>query len=543
MVDRDRRVEKGRTTVLTKEILQALKGYTESMQKNVTFVVQTGEHSKRAELVSFLSDIAGVSDKLNVEERDTQGQLRSAISFLLEADGQDTGIRFSGIPGGHEFNSLIIAILHASGTELKVDDSVKSIVKAVKDELNFEVFISLSCHNCPEVVQALNQFALLNDNITSEMIDGGLYQNLISERDIQGVPSVYLNGELFANGKVDAASLIDKLIERDPSLKEANTGVQLPLQDVTVIGGGPAGVASAIYSARKGLKVTVVAESFGGQVKDTMGIENLISVPKTTGPELVGNLMEHVNDYDITLKEHVRVENIEKGNVKTITLSSGEQIRTRSLVVATGARWRELGVPGERENVGNGVAYCPHCDGPFFKGKDVAVIGGGNSGIEAALDLAGIVKSVTVFEFMPTLKADQVLIDQAEKRDNITIIKNAATRQILAENGKVNAIEYQDRSTNEVHTLDLAGVFVQIGLVPNSQFMKDVVEMTPYGEIVVDTKCQTSEAGIFAAGDVTTVPYKQIVISMGEGAKASLAAFEYLLSHEVIESEDESAAA
>jgi len=529
--------------VLTKEILQALKGYTESMQKNVTFVVQTGEHSKRAELVSFLSDIAGVSEKLNVEERDTQGQLRSAISFLLEADGQDTGIRFSGIPGGHEFNSLILAILHASGTELKVDDSVKSIVKAVKDELNFEVFISLSCHNCPEVVQALNQFALLNDNITSEMIDGGLYQNLISERDIQGVPSVYLNGELFANGKVDAASLIDKLIERDPSLKEANTGVQLPLQDVTVIGGGPAGVASAIYSARKGLKVTVVAESFGGQVKDTMGIENLISVPKTTGPELVGNLMEHVNDYDITLKEHVRVENIEKGNVKTITLSSGEQIRTRSLVVATGARWRELGVPGERENVGNGVAYCPHCDGPFFKGKDVAVIGGGNSGIEAALDLAGIVKSVTVFEFMPTLKADQVLIDQAEKRDNITIIKNAATRQILAENGKVNAIEYQDRSTNEVHTLDLAGVFVQIGLVPNSQFMKDVVEMTPYGEIVVDTKCQTSEAGIFAAGDVTTVPYKQIVISMGEGAKASLAAFEYLLSHEVIESEDESAAA
>ena len=529
--------------MLTKEILQALKGYTESMQKNVTFVVQTGEHSKRAELVSFLSDIAGVSDKLNVEERDTQGQLRSAISFLLEADGQDTGIRFSGIPGGHEFNSLILAILHASGTELKVDDSVKSIVKAVKDELNFEVFISLSCHNCPEVVQALNQFALLNDNITSEMIDGGLYQNLISERDIQGVPSVYLNGELFANGKVDAASLIDKLIERDPSLKEANTGVQLPLQDVTVIGGGPAGAASAIYSARKGLKVTVVAESFGGQVKDTMGIENLISVPKTTGPELVGNLMEHVNDYDITLKEHVRVENIEKGNVKTITLSSGEQIRTRSLVVATGARWRELGVPGERENVGNGVAYCPHCDGPFFKGKDVAVIGGGNSGIEAALDLAGIVKSVTVFEFMPTLKADQVLIDQAEKRDNITIIKNAATRQILAEKGKVNAIEYQDRSTNEVHTLDLAGVFVQIGLVPNSQFMKDVVEMTPYGEIVVDTKCQTSEAGIFAAGDVTTVPYKQIVISMGEGAKASLAAFEYLLSHEVIESEDESAAA
>ena len=528
--------------MLTQDILNALKGYAANMQKTVTFVLQTGEHSKREELKKFLSDVAGISDKIQLEERDTNGVLRSSISFLLEADGEDTGIRFSGIPGGHEFNSFVLALLHASGTALKIDDSVASLVKGVKDELKFEVFISLSCHNCPDVVQALNQFALLNPNISSEMIDGGLYQSLVEERDIQGVPSVYLNGELFANGKVDAATLIDKLLEFDPSLKEVNKGQSLPLQDVTVIGGGPAGVSAAIYSARKGLKVTVVADRFGGQVKDTMGIENLISVPKTTGPELVGNLAEHMKDYDITLKEHVRVDNIEKGNIKTLTLSSGEQIQTKSLIVATGARWRELGVPGEKENVGNGVAYCPHCDGPFFKGKDVAVIGGGNSGIEAALDLAGIVKSVTVFEFMPTLKADQVLIDQAEKRDNITIIKNAATKQIVAENGKVSAIEYQDRATNEEHSLPLAGVFVQIGLVPNSQFMKGVVDLTQYGEIVVDNKCNTSEPGIYAAGDVTTVPYKQIVISMGEGAKASLAAFEYLLSHQTEEELEEQAA-
>ncbi len=528
--------------MLTQDILNALKGYAANMQKTVTFVLQTGEHSKREELKKFLSDVAGISDKIQLEERDTNGVLRSSVSFLLEADGEDTGIRFSGIPGGHEFNSFVLAMLHASGTPLKVDDSVQGIVKGVKEELNFEVFISLSCHNCPDVVQALNQFALLNPNITSEMIDGGLYQSLVSERDIQGVPSVYLNGELFANGKVDASTLIDKLLERDPSLKQANAGQSLPLQDVTVIGGGPAGVSSAIYSARKGLKVTVIADRFGGQVKDTMGIENLISVPKTTGPELVGNLAEHMKDYDITLKEHVRVESIEKGNIKTLTLSSGEQIKTKTIIVATGARWRELGVPGEKENVGNGVAYCPHCDGPFFKGKDVAVIGGGNSGIEAALDLAGIVKSVTVFEFMPTLKADQVLINQAEKRENVTIIKNAATKQIVAENGKVTAIEYQDRATDEVHSLPLAGVFVQIGLVPNSQFMKGVVELTQHGEIVVDNKCKTSEPGIYAAGDVTTVPYKQIVISMGEGAKASLSAFEYLLAHEV-EDEAESQAA
>ncbi|QJR82377.1 alkyl hydroperoxide reductase subunit F [Alteromonas pelagimontana] len=530
--------------MLSKEILQALKGYTASMQKEVTFVVQTGEHSKREELVEFLSGIASVSDKIKLEERDTNGVLRSAVSFSLEADGEDTGIRFSGIPGGHEFNSLVLALLHASGTELKVDDSVKGIVQGVKEKLNFEVFISLSCHNCPEVVQALNQFALLNPNISSEMIDGGLYQKLVAERDIQGVPSVYLNGKLFANGKVDAATLIDKLIERDPSLTQANASKSLPLQDVTVIGGGPAGVSAAIYSARKGLKVTLIADRVGGQVKDTMGIENLISVPKTSGPELVGNLVSHMEDYDITLKEHVRVSDIQKGDIKTLTLSSGETVKTRSMIVATGARWRELGVPGEKENVGNGVAYCPHCDGPFFKGKDVAVIGGGNSGIEAALDLAGIVKSVTVFEFMPDLKADQVLINQAQKRDNVTIIRNAATRQIVAENGKVTGIEYQDRATEEVHTKALSGVFVQIGLVPNSQFMKGVIDMTPHGEIIVDNKCNTSESGIFAAGDVTTVPYKQIVISMGEGAKASLAAFEYLLSHEVPEEEtSESAAA
>lgn len=523
--------------MLTQDILNALKGYAANMQKTVTFVLQTGEHSKREELKKFLSDVAGISDKIQLEERDTNGVLRSSVSFLLEADGEDTGIRFSGIPGGHEFNSFVLAMLHASGTPLKIDDSVKGIVKGVKEELNFEVFISLSCHNCPDVVQALNQFALLNPNITTEMIDGGLYQSLVKERDIQGVPSVYLNGELFANGKVDASTLIDKLLERDPSLKQANAGQSLPLQDVTVIGGGPAGVSAAIYSARKGLKVTVIADRFGGQVKDTMGIENLISVPKTTGPQLVGNLAEHMKDYEITLKEHVRVESVEKGNIKTLTLSSGEQIKTKTIIVATGARWRELGVPGEKENIGNGVAYCPHCDGPFFKGKDVAVIGGGNSGIEAALDLAGIVKSVTVFEFMPTLKADQVLINQAEKRDNVTIIKNAATKQIVAQNGKVTAIEYQDRKTNEVHSLPLAGVFVQIGLVPNSQFMKGIVELTQHGEIVVDSKCKTSEPGIFAAGDVSTVPYKQIVISMGEGAKASLSAFEYLLAHEV---EDES---
>lgn len=516
--------------MLNPQILDALKGYTQGMSKPVRFVLQTGEHGKRDELKALLGAIVELSDKLSLEERDTAGLLRSPVSFLIEADGEDTGIRFSGIPGGHEFNSLVLAMLQAAGTALKLDQSLQRLIGNLREELRFEVFVSLSCHNCPDVVQALNQFALLNPRITTEMIDGGLYPELIAERDIQGVPSVYLNGELFGNGKVDAAALIDKLIERNPDIASVAPAEALPVQDVMVVGGGPAGVSAAIYSARKGLNVALIADRLGGQVKDTMGIENLISVPKTTGPELVGALRQHMEDYAITLKEHVRVAGIQTGEIKTVRLSSGETIRTRALIIATGARWRELGVPGERENIGNGVAYCPHCDGPFFKGKDVAVIGGGNSGIEAALDLAGIVKSVTVYEFMPELKADRILVDQAEARANITIRRNVATHEITATNGKVDSIVYEDRATGERHSQALAGVFVQIGLVPNSQFVRDVVELNRFGEIVVDDRGRTSVPGIFACGDVTTVPFKQIVVAMGEGSKASLAAFEYLLT-------------
>ena len=520
--------------MLTREIKEALMGYTANMQNDVTFVVQTGEYNKRAELLTFLKDFAKVSNKIHVEERDTAGQLRSPVSFMLEVDGKPNGIKFSGIPSGHEFNSLVLAVLHSSGTALKLDENLKTIVANVQQELKFEVYMSLSCHNCPEVVQAVNQFATINPNISSETIDGGVYPELIEKNDIQGVPTVFLNGEVFANGKVDTAQLLDKLIQKYPAITQTENKEELPLQDVTVIGGGPAGVSAAIYAARKGLKVTMIADRFGGQVKDTMGIENLISVSKTTGPELSGALQAHMNEYDITLREHFRVEKVEKGDIKIIHLTSGEKIKSRTLIIATGAKWRELGVPGEKENIGNGVAYCPHCDGPFFKGKDVAVVGGGNSGIEAALDLAGIVKSVTVFEFLADLKADKVLVEQAESRENITIFKNVVSKQIVAKNGKVTGIEYQNRETEEIVIKDLSGVFIQIGLIPNSGFVKDVIELNQYGEILIDEKGQTSEAGIFACGDVTTVPYKQIVIAMGEGAKASLAAFDYLLMNSTV---------
>ena len=520
--------------MLTQDILNALKGYMKDLKNDITFVVQTGEHEKRAELIQMLNQLATTSSKISVIEGDHADVLRSPVSFLVQANGKNTGITFSGVPGGHEFNSLVLATLQAGGSKLKLDDSIQNMVRKVKDKLKFQVYVSLSCHACPDVVQAMNQFALLNPNIETEMIDGGVYPDLVEENKIQGVPTVFMNGKVFASGKVEIAGIIEKLSAAQPEILLSGDNGQsempkMPLQDVTIIGGGPAGISAAIYSARKGLKVTIVADRFGGQVKDTMGIENLISVKYTTGPELTGSLVSHLDQHEITKKEHIRVEKIEKGPIKTITLSNGEVFDTRSIIIATGANWRELGVPGEKENIGNGVAYCPHCDGPFYKGKDVAVIGGGNSGVEAALDLAGIVKSVTVFEFMPELKADQVLINQLYKRDNVKVIKNAATKQVLAQNGKVNAIEYIDRATNEVHQQALHGIFVQIGLVPNSSVVKGLVDLTKHGEIIINEKGATSEEGIFACGDVTTVPYKQIVVAIGEGTKASLAAFDYLL--------------
>ncbi len=515
--------------MLTNELLNAVAAYCKNMQRSVTLVLQTGEHEKKQELYEFLAKLVEASDNLSLEQVDTQGVLSSPISFGLKVDGEYTGIQFSGIPGGHEFNSLILAILQSGGSELKIDDAIQSWLKNVDVDLNFEVFVSLSCHNCPEVVQAVNQFALINPKISSEMIDGGLFQEMVESRGIQGVPSVYLNGEPFAIGKVEVGQLFAKLQDKFPDVGKKVEHQQLPTQDVTVIGGGPGGVAAAIYAARKGLKVTMIADRFGGQVKDTVDIENLISNKKTTGTELSGNMMAHLQDYDINLKENVRVDGIEKGDIKKLNLSSGQSFDSKTVIVATGAKWRELGVPGERENVGQGVAYCPHCDGPFFKGKDVVVVGGGNSGVEAAIDLAGMVNKVTLIEFMPNLKADQVLIDRASSTKNIEIITNAAVQSIDSDGKKVQGVTYTNRSDGEVNQIEVAGVFVQIGLQPNSEFVEGVVEKTQHGEIVIDERGRTSEPGIFACGDVTTVPYKQIVVAMGEGAKASLSAFDYLI--------------
>ncbi len=518
-------------------LLDAVKSYSENMTRPITFVLGNGEHNKRAELIDFLTKIAGTTDKINFDAEATDDSLPSAISFKVVShiDGAltDTGIVFSGIPGGHEFTSLILAILQAGGHTLKLDEGIQKLVKRFNKPLQFQTYVSLSCHSCPEVVQALNQFALLNEGISNEMIDGALFQEQVEANKIQGVPAVFLNGKPFANGLIDTAKLIGKLQEQFPDLlaEVEDDAEQLEQQDVTIIGAGPAGVAAAIYTARKGLKVTMVADRIGGQVKDTQDIENLISVPLTNGTDLSTNFVKHLSEYNITLKEHVSVKDIgetEEENY-SINLNTGETFETRSIILATGAQWRKLGVPGEEENIGKGVAFCAHCDGPFFKGKDISVIGGGNSGVEAALDLAGIVKHVTVLEFADELKADQVLINKAKEKSNIEFITGAATQEIKATDGKVSSIVYQDRSTGETHERDLSGVFVQIGLVPNTGFIKGFVDLNRFGEIEIDERCRTDRKGIFACGDVTTVPFKQINIAMGEGSKAALSAFEYLV--------------
>lgn len=523
---------------LSQQILDTLKAYSEKLTRRIQLKLFDGPHPKRQELANMLKQVASVSDKIEFLTSETGFNVREGLTFEILSEGKSSGVRFSGIPGGHEFNSFVLALLQAGGIPVKLDEGIISQVASLEGDLSFEIIVSLDCHNCPDVVQTLNQFAVINPSISSEMIDGGTHKAFAEERNVQGVPTVFLNRKPFSSGKITAAEILEKLSqipEIANRISKSDTPAQTPqdetLYDVTVIGGGPAATAAAIYTARKGLNVLMVAEKIGGQVSDTMGIENLIGTPKTTGPELTKNLRSHLESYPIKIREEVRVESLQQDSDSShwnISLNVGS-VRSKTVVIATGAKWRELGVPGEKENIGRGVAYCPHCDGPFFKEKDVVVIGGGNSGVEAALDLAGIVKTVTVVEFLDTLKADQVLVDQLHGTANATVITGTATESVQANEKGVTSLVLKDRTTGETREYPTDGVFVQIGLAPNSAFAKDTVETNRYGEILVNPRCETNRSGLFACGDVTNVPFKQIIVSMGEGAKAGLSAFEYLL--------------
>ncbi|MEA1607965.1 alkyl hydroperoxide reductase subunit F [Pseudomonas spirodelae] len=506
-----------------------LKAYLEKVTQPFEIVATLDDSDKSRELSALLHDIVSLTDKITLRE---DGSDSRAPSFALNRPGADIGLRFAGIPMGHEFTSLVLALLQVGGHPSKLEADVIEQVKGVEGQFSFETYFSLSCQNCPDVVQALNLMAVLNPNIRHVAIDGALFQSEVEERQIMSVPSIYLNGELFSQGRMGVEEILAK-IDTGAAKRDAEKLNAKDAFDVLVVGGGPAGAAAAVYAARKGIRTGVAAERFGGQVLDTMSIENFISVQETEGPKLVRALEEHVKQYDVDIMNLQRASAIipakQAGGLHEVQFDSGASLKAKTLILATGARWREMNVPGEQEYRGKGVAYCPHCDGPLFKGKRVAVIGGGNSGVEAAIDLAGIVAHVTLIEFDNQLRADAVLQNKLNSLPNVSIIKSALTTEVKGDGQKVSGLVYQDRTTEQLHTIELEGIFVQIGLLPNSDWLKGVIELSPRGEIIVDAKGSTSVPGIFAAGDVTTVPYKQIVIAIGEGAKASLSAFDHLI--------------
>ncbi|MFV8249718.1 alkyl hydroperoxide reductase subunit F [Bdellovibrio bacteriovorus] len=520
--------------MLDSSLLEQLRSVFGALENTVELVYENSSHEDQKDLLDMLQSVASTSDKITLTQN--ASGTSPMPQFRIDYKGKPTGIVFKGIPGGHEFTSLILAILNTDGKGKLLDSVIADRVRRLNKNITVQSYISLTCENCPEVVQALNQIALIHGSLRHEVIDGGYVQDDIKSLGIQGVPSLVANAKMFHSGRIQLLDLVAKL--ESTFGVDANAAPSEPVNknlghfDVLVIGGGPAGASAAIYTVRKGLSTAMITEKIGGQVQETKGIENLIGVTYTEGPQLAAQLNQHIASYPVKVLENRRVKKIHtESKVKAIELESGEHLTADAIIVTTGAKWRELGVEGEKEYLGRGVAYCPHCDGPFYKGKKVAVIGGGNSGVEAAIDLAGIVREVVVFEYNDQLKADKILVDKLKSLPNVSIVTSAKTEKVIGDGSKVQQIQYLDRSLNKEEKMDLDGIFVQIGLVPNSQFLKDTVELTKFGEIIVDEKGRTSAKGIYAAGDVTTTPYKQIVIAMGEGAKAALAAFEDRMYH------------
>ena len=507
-----------------------LASYLERITQPVEITAQLDDSQASRDMQALLRDVAEASPRITVNE--TRGGPYRTPSFAIHRPGSTQGPRFAGLPMGHEFTSLVLALLQVGGYPPKVEPEVLEQIRALDGDFEFEIYVSLTCHNCPDVVQALNLMAVQNPRIKATMIEGSLFQKEIEERQIMGVPTVFLNGTQFGSGRMTLEEILAK-IDKGGQAREAQKISAKDPFDVLIVGGGPAGAAAAVYAARKGIRTGVASERFGGQVLDTLGIENFVSIKETEGPKFALALEEHVRHYEVDIMNLQRAKALVPGELIEVQLESGAALKARTVILSTGARWRQLGVPGEAEYKNKGVAYCPHCDGPLFKGKRVAVIGGGNSGVEAAIDLAGIVEHVTLIEFGTELRADAVLQRKAASLPNVTVITHAQTTEITGDGQKVDGLRYKDRATGQEHQVPLAGVFVQIGLVPNTEWLKGTLELSRHGEIVVDAKGQTSVPGVFAAGDATTVPYKQIIIAAGEGAKAALGAFDHLIRSSV----------
>ncbi len=507
-------------------IKNQLQQYLVNIKHPVEIHASIDDHASSKEMRVLLKEIASLSNQLIFKE-DISHTERTP-SFTLKPVGKEMGVRFAGIPMGHEFTSLVLALLQVGGHPPKVEADLIERIRQLDGDYHFETYISLSCQNCPEVVQALNLMAVINPRISHVMIDGALYQDEVQIRQIMAVPSIYLNGQPFGQGRMVLDEILAKL-DVSGAQRDTDKLNDKAVFDMLIVGGGPAASAAAIYAARKGLRTGIVADRFGGQVLDTLSIENFISVQETQGPKLVQALEQHVKSYDVDVMKLQRASALIPGELFTVQLESGANLQAKSVIVATGARWRELNVAGEHEYRNRGVAYCPHCDGPLFKGKPVAVVGGGNSGVEAAIDLAGIVSHVTLLEYDVKLRADEVLQRKLRSLSNVTIITSAQTTEVTGDGNRVNGLRYRDRQSATEKLLTLDGIFVQIGLLPNTDWIKNTVALSARGEIEIDAHGQTSVPGVFAAGDVTTVPYKQIIIALGEGSKAALGAFDYLI--------------
>ena len=515
--------------MLDANLKSQLSTYLEKLQQPIELVASLDDGDKSRELEALLQDIASLSDKVAYERRDDDAR---RPSFAIVRKGTDVEVRFAGIPMGHEFTSLVLALLQVGGHPPKIDEAVQDQIRDLEGTFRFETYMSLSCQSCPDTIQALNAMSAINPNITHVAIDGALFQEEVEAREVMAVPTVFLNGELFGNGRMEVEQILAKLDTGAAARSAEQIKAKAPF-DVLVVGGGPAGAAAAIYAARKGIRTGIAAERFGGQVLDTMAIENFISMPYTEGPKLAVALEQHVRESEVDLMNLQRASKLvpaqEPGGLIEVQLESGASLKAKSVILSTGARWRQMGVPGEEQYRNRGVAYCPHCDGPLYKGKRVAVIGGGNSGVEAAIDLAGIVSHVTLLEFGDQLRADAVLVKKLESLPNVVILKQAQTSEFTGTAGKLDGLNYVDRATGESKRVEVEGVFVQIGLVPNTEWLRGTIELSKHGEIIVDAKGQTSVPGVFAAGDATTVPFKQIIIAAGDGAKAALSAFDHLI--------------
>ncbi len=527
--------------MLDANLTAQLSAHLDKISHPIVLAASLDDGPKSAELWELLTEIAALSDVIDVERRDDDpGAEGRSPSFSIERVGTDVGVRFAGIPLGHEFTSLVLALLQVGGHPPKVTEEAADQVRGLAGEYVFETYMSLSCQNCPDVVQALNAMSVLNPNVRHVAIDGALNQDEVDERQVMAVPTVYLNGELFGQGRMSLEEIVARLDTGAAARAASEIDAKDPF-DVLVVGGGPAGAASAVYAARKGIRTGVVTERFGGQVLDTMGIENFVSVPYTEGPKLATALEQHVHEYEVDVMKLQRATRLvpadADGGLVTVQLENGATLASRTVVVSTGARWRSMGVPGEKEYRNRGVTYCPHCDGPLFKGKEVAVIGGGNSGVEAAIDLAGVVEHVTLLEFADELRADDVLQRKLRSLPNTEVVVSAMTTEVVGDGTKVTGLRYTDRTDDASHRLEVAGIFVQIGLLPNTEWLEGTVELSDRGEVVIDDHGRTSVPGVFAAGDCTTVPYKQIVIALGAGSTAALSAFDHLIRSPLVASD------